>query len=168
MLFDRTSLTKAQLARAVLFGGTSPSAPFGGFLPPFSGFPGSSAQVQGLGFAIPSDTASVIVHRILLHLPVGYLGVVVQTLDPSTAAYDSLPTGALVEMVQPGSPAAHAGLRPRDIITKVDGQAIDQRHDLQTIVETHQPGQTITLSIVRAGKTLTVPVRLAARPTTAP
>jgi S1-C subfamily serine protease len=72
--------------------------------------------------------------------------------------------GAYITRVQPGTPAAKAGLRPHDIITAVDGQAINQNHDLSTVIEMHQPGQTVTLSIFRAGQKLTLHVKLAARP----
>ena len=49
-------------------------------------------------------------------------------------------------------------------IAPVDGQAIDQNHDLSGVIEMHQPGQTVTLSIFRAGQNLTLHVKLAARP----
>ena len=142
---------------------TNPNSPFGGLLDP-SGGSSSSDQAQGLGFAIPSNTARLVISRILFHLPPGYLGVEARLLDPQTATYYSLPVGAFVTQVQPGTPAAKAGLRPHDIITAVDGQAIDQNHDLSTVIEMHQPGQTVALSIFRTGQNLTLHVTLVARP----
>jgi len=141
----------------------SPQGPFGGLLNPF-GDSSSGDQAQGLGFSIPSNTARLVISRILFHRPPGYLGVEARLLDPQTATYYSLPVGAFVTQVQPGTPAAKAGLRPHDIITAVDGQAIDQNHDLSTVIEMHQPGQTVALSVVRAGQNLTLRVTLAARP----
>jgi 2-alkenal reductase len=141
----------------------NPQDPFGGLLNPF-GSSSSGDQAQGLGFAIPSNTARPVIKRILFHLPPGYLGVAARLLDPQTATYYSLPIGAYVLKVEPGTPAAKAGLRPRDIITAVDGQPIDQNHDLSSVIEMHQPGQTVTLSVSRAGQNLTLHVTLAARP----
>jgi S1-C subfamily serine protease len=72
--------------------------------------------------------------------------------------------GAYILTVEPGTPAAKAGLHPRDIITAVDGQPIDQNHDLSSVIEMHQPGQTVTLSVFRAGQKLTFHIKLVARP----
>jgi 2-alkenal reductase len=141
----------------------NPQDPFGGLLNPFGGA-SSGDQAQGLGFAIPSNTARLVIRRILFHLPPGYLGVAARLLDPQTATYYSLPVGAYITQIQPGTPAAKAGLRPKDIVTAVDGQPIDPNHDLSTLIEMHQPGQTVTLSVFRAGQNLTVHVKLGARP----
>jgi 2-alkenal reductase len=141
----------------------NPPDPFGGLLTPF-GDVSSGDQAQGLGFAIPSNTARLAIRRILFHLPPGYLGVQARPLDPQMATFYNLPMGAYVLKVEPGTPAAKAGLRPHDIITAVDGQAIDQNHDLSSVIEMHQPGQTVTLSIFRAGQNLTLHVKLVARP----
>src|SRR5439155_2283897 len=130
---------------------SNPQDPFGSLLNPF-GDSSSGDQAQGLGFAIPSNTARLIIGG--LHLPPGYLGVEARLLDPQTATYYSLPVGAYIVKVEPGTPAAQAGLRPHDIITAVDGQAIDQNHDLSTVIAMHQPGQTVKLSVFRAGQTL--------------
>ena len=141
----------------------NPQDPFGGLFTPFGGL-SSGDQAQGLGFAIPSNTAHLAINRILFHLPPGYLGVQARPLDPQMATFYNLPMGAYVLKVEPGTPATKAGLRPHDIITAVDGQAINQNHDLSSVIEMHQPGQTITLSIFRAGQNLTLHVKLAARP----
>jgi 2-alkenal reductase len=141
----------------------NPPGPFGGLLTPF-GDVSSGDQAQGLGFAIPSNTARLAISRILFHLPPGYLGVQARPLDPQMATFYNLPMGAYVLKVEPGTPAAKAGLRPHDIITAVDGLPIDQNHDLSSVIEMHQPGQTVTLSVSRAGQTLTLHVTLAARP----
>ena len=148
-------------------GGTpNPQDPFSGLLDPFTS--STSDPAQGLGFAIPSNTARSIISRVLFHLAPGFLGVEPQAiLDPQTAAYYNLPVGAIVKTVEKGTPADKAGLRPHDIITAVDGQAIDQNHDLRTVIEMHQPGSAVKLSVFRAGRSLTIDVKLAARPKSA-
>jgi len=138
--------------------------PFGGT---FTIDPSTGDQAQGLGFAIPSDTARSFVDGSVQRVAPGYLGVYAPLLDPQTAAMYSLPTGAYVRQVYPNTPAARAGLQAKDIITTVDGQAVDQNHTLQTVIRTHQPGQTVHLIVFRAGRTLTLNVKLAARPANA-
>jgi len=153
------------------FGGQNP---FGGT---FTIDPSSGDQAQGLGFAIPSDTARSFVDGSLrhvapgagslLHVAPGYLGVYAPALDPQTASMYSLPTGAYVQQVYPNTPAARAGLQAKDIITAVDGQSIGQNHSLQTVIQGRQPGQTVRLSVFRAGRTLSITVKLAVRPASA-
>ncbi len=146
--------------------GNGQQDPFGGLLSPFDS--SSTDQAQGLGFAIPSNTARSIVSRVLLHLPPGYLGVSVgQAIDQQTAALYNLPVGVIVQAVEPNTPAAKAGIKAKDIITAVDGQPIDQNHDLHTVIEMHQPGQTVKISVFRSGQNLTFNVKLAARPASA-
>ena len=82
----------------------------------------------GIGFAIPSDMIKHVVTQLISGGKVvrGYLGVAAQEISPQVAQAMGLPTadptndGALVAAVSAGSPAAHAGLQPGDVITKVD------------------------------------------------
>jgi 2-alkenal reductase len=132
---------------------------------PFSFFGTTTTDpAQGLGFAIPSNTARQVIGRILLRLPPGYLGVGVDQISPQGSAYYNVPVGAIVRTISPGTPAEKAGLTRNDIITAVDGQAIDQNHLLATVVQMHQPGQTVKLTVWRSGQTLTISVTLAPRP----
>jgi S1-C subfamily serine protease len=143
--------------------GTTQQDPFGD---PFNMFGGSSStdQAQGLGFAIPSNIARQVIGRILLRLPPGYLGVTAQSLSQQIATYYNLPLGALVQTVETGTPADKAGIKAKDIITAVDGQTIDQNHPLTTVIQMHQPGQTVKVTVWRSGKTLTLSVKLAPHP----
>ena len=74
------------------------------------------------------------------------------------------PAGALVQDVSIGSPAARAGLRTYDVIVAVDGQAITASDELIQIIASRKPGTTAMLQIVRDGRAMTVPVKLAERP----
>ncbi|HZS91945.1 MAG TPA: trypsin-like peptidase domain-containing protein [Chloroflexota bacterium] len=132
---------------------------------PFGFFSSTTTDpAQGLGFAIPSNTARQVIGRILLRLPPGYLGVSADQILPQAAAYYNVPVGAIVRTIGAGTPAEKAGLKKNDIITAVDGQAIDQNHLLATVVQMHQPGQTVKLTVWRSGQTLTIDVKLAPRP----
>jgi serine protease Do len=82
---------------------------------------------QGMGFAIPVNLARHVLERLVADGRVrrGYLGVMLQPVDPEAARDLKLPdtTGALVTSVQPGTPAARAGLRQGDVITTLNGTA---------------------------------------------
>ena len=68
------------------------------------------------------------------------------------------------QAVLPGSPAAQAGLQAGDIITKVDGTALDATHPLDLVMSQYAPGKTVTLDVLRNGQTSQLPVTLGTRP----
>jgi len=110
-----------------------------------------------------------------------YLGIVGLTLTPEIAQAMDLPTGqegVLVEQVQQGSPADEAGLRGSfqtitingqqllvggDVIVAMDGQSIADFQDLSAFLQQAEPGQEVTLSLLREGNQVEVPVTLATR-----
>jgi 2-alkenal reductase len=141
---------------------TNNSSPFGSI--PGLGSVESGDQAEGLGFAIASRTVKSVAQRLLLRLPIAYLGVKAPTLSPQLASYLGVPIGAYVQVVEPGSPAAQAGLQPRDVILTVNGQRIDEAHSLTNLVRVHRPGDTVQLTVNRAGRTVLLKVTLAALP----
>ena len=117
----------------------------------------------GEGFAIPIDHALAVAHQIEQGQPsdtihtgtTGFLGV---ALDPST-------TAAVVDGVEPGSPAEGAGLAAGDTITAVDGQPVDSADTLSTLTKRHHAGDTVRVSWTdQTGRHHTAPVTLAAGP----
>ena len=80
--------------------------------------------------------------------------------DPNGAA------GSVQPSIVAGSPAAQAGLQAGDIITAVDGTALDATHPLDLVMSQHAPGDTVKLDVLRNGQTTTVSVTLGTRPTT--
>jgi S1-C subfamily serine protease len=135
-----------------------------------------AADSNGIGFAIPIDIARPIMDQALAgqQLARPYMGIVYHTIDRQFASQNELPVndGALVQVgnggtspaVVPDSPADKAGIREGDIITKVDGQAIDGDHPLDATLSLHAPGDTVTVELLRDGGTVTVQVMLATRP----
>ncbi|GAC1437268.1 MAG: hypothetical protein NVSMB65_11520 [Chloroflexota bacterium] len=141
----------------------------GGGTNPFGGLPGfgavnTSDQAQGLGFAISSNVVKSAAQHMLVRMPRAYLGVEAPTVTSKLSSYLNVPVGAYVRVVQPGSPADHAGLLPRDIIVTLDGQAIDDSHSLTRLVQARKPGDTVTLTVNRGGRTLTIKATLGTRP----
>ena len=118
---------------------------------------------EGLGFAIPSNTVKNVTMRLIKHQAPAFLGVSYHPIGQQDATYYSLPVGALVNSVSPGSPAQKAGIKPRDIITKVNGQAINDSTLLAPVIAQFDPGQTVTITIWRNNKTMTLKVKLSAR-----
>jgi len=123
-----------------------------------------STPTSGIGFAIPSDR----IVRIADEIRAGHkgngielgapalLGVVVENDNPAIQAEYSLGTahGALVLQVLAGSGAAHAGLRPGDVITGVDGHSVKNATELKDLIVAHKPGTSITVQwVTTSGQT---------------
>ena len=119
----------------------------------------------GVGFAIPSTTVDSVVDA-LEHGGVvkrGFLGVEIQAVSQDMAESVGLKTasGAIVDQVTPGTPAAEAGLKPGDVITKVDGQPVKDASDLTIRIGSFKPGDKVQLTYLRDGADKTVDVKLA-------
>lgn len=108
----------------------------------------------GLGFAIPINLARDIAEQVLTTGRVrrAVLGIVPDDLIPELAQQYDLPVreGIIVRQVEPGSPAARAGLQVADIITQIDGQRVTTSGDLRRILRSRRPGDTVRLTVVRA------------------
>ncbi|MGQ9887652.1 MAG: PDZ domain-containing protein [Aggregatilineales bacterium] len=90
------------------------------------------------------------------------LGVAFQTLNAEIAAEKGLNVteGALIVEVAPNSPAERAGLRAGDVVTAVDGDPVDARRTLAARLLPYEPGDTVVLTVLRAGETLKLEVIL--------
>lgn len=133
-----------------------------------------SEEGQAVGFAIPINDAKGLVNTVLKQGKIvrPYLGVRYVGLDKATAeqlnlsvSQGSYVTGdASSPAVVPGSPADKAGLRSGDVITKVNDTQITEDHSLASILAPFSPGDKITLTILRDGKTQTVTATLESYP----
>ncbi len=83
-------------------------------------------------------------------------------LDPATAAAAGCPPGALIISVVAVGPAATAGMAPNDVVTSVDGVAIDATHPFDAVALGLDPEQQVTLDVWRAGASLTLPLTVGA------
>ncbi|MEX1169726.1 MAG: trypsin-like peptidase domain-containing protein [Chloroflexota bacterium] len=133
---------------------------------------------NGIGFAIPIDVARPIMAQAVAGQPLArpYLGIQFVSISRQLADEENLPVdaGALVggrnqndqavPGVQPGTPAAQAGIKDGDIITSVDGEVIDDGHPLDATLSQFSPGQTVSVGILRDGERITLEVTLGTRP----
>ena len=95
----------------------------------------------------------------------GYLGVGVETVTPNVQQEYGLSrsSGVLVTSVDASGPAAKAGIRQADVIVSVDGTAVTQREQVVSLIGEKRPGDSVSVTIDRAGQSLTLNVTLAAR-----
>jgi len=130
----------------------------------------------GIGFAIPINTAKNALPQLQKgNIETGYLGVTGSSIKPSMNL--AVRQGVLVESVDPGSGADKAGIKGGqsnssdavsaggDIITKVDGKAINGIEQLRSAIGSKQPGDKVTLTVLAGGQTKDVQVTLGTAPT---
>ena len=123
----------------------------------------------GIGFAIPADTAKPIVSKLISGKAIerGFLGVQIQPITDEIADSLGLPhnRGELVRGVPAGMPGEKAGIKPGDIVLKVNGVEITPDHTLSAIVAELTPGTRIPIELLRQGRVQTVTAVVAKRPT---
>lgn len=129
------------------------------------------ANAQGLGFAIPINTAKRIADQLIASGRVdhAYLGVQMVTLtpelkqnlnnDPNSPLTVQEDQGVLVVRVVPDSPAAKAGVRAGDVVAKIGQQAVTRSEQVQQIVEATRIGDDLSLELRRNGQVVTVAVK---------
>jgi serine protease Do len=124
----------------------------------------SGAVAEGLGFAIPINTAQAVASQIIQygHLVRPYIGITYQSVTPEIAmAYHlSVQWGAYVTRVSNSSPASDAGLKVGDIITGVDTITIDENHSYLNILYTYKPGDKVMLQVMRDNQEFQIQVTL--------
>lgn len=122
---------------------------------------------QGIGFAIPSNMAKQVMHQLIAKGKVvrAWLGVGLQPLTPDLASKFGVDEneGVLVNEVFERDPAALAGIKPGDVITKVDGALVDTPNKLSRLVAALDPGSNTRVEVVRDGKRINVNVALSER-----
>ncbi len=113
-------------------------------------------QGQGIGFAIPVDTAKPLIPQLVDHGEItrGYLGVNIQSITPDLAEALKIKEtkGALIADVVADSPAEKSGLKRGDIIVDFDGKNIEDSHDLPAKVAATPVDEEVQITVLRDGK----------------
>jgi 2-alkenal reductase len=125
---------------------------------------GMGDVAEGLGFAIPVNTAQAIAQQIIQqgYFARPYMGISFQPITPDIAERYNLPAkwGVYITKVESGSPADQAGLKENDIITKVGDITIDESHSYVNSLFNYKPGDTINLEVMRDGQTMQLQITL--------
>ncbi len=136
----------------------------------------AGSGAQNIGFAIPINDVKGLVTSVLTKgkLQRPYLGLRYVNLTDDYAYQYNLntkrgayivPSRGSLPAIQPGSPAEKAGLKEKDIITKIDGTPVDENNSLTSLIGRKAVGDEVTLTVVRDGKEQTIKVKLEAAPT---
>ncbi|KXG78204.1 putative serine protease HtrA [Fervidicola ferrireducens] len=127
-----------------------------------------NAEAQGIGFAIPINTAKEVLDELIKTGGVSrpYIGVYLQDITKDLADYFNLKSteGALISYVVPNSPAEKAGLRQGDVILKINDKTIKKSSDVSEIVSNSKINQKLVLLIYRNGRTMYVSVTVGKKP----
>ena len=122
----------------------------------------------GIGFAIPAETAAPIVTELRngREIERGYLGVRIEPVTGDLADSLGLPQnrGEFIQSVEDDAPAARAGIRAGDVVTKVNGEDVTSDQTLSFLVANIKPGTTIPIELIRNGQTRRVDLTVAKRP----
>jgi serine protease Do len=123
-----------------------------------------SAIAEGLGFAIPSNTAKVIIEQIIQkgYFARPYMGVQVQEINPSIAQRYNLPAqwGAYIVKLSNNSPASNAGLKVGDIIARIGKITLDEKTQFANALFSYQPGDIVEVEFIRGNKHVTLNMQL--------
>ena len=125
------------------------------------------AGAESLGFAIPSDTATLVAEGLIENGEVAhpYLGVSLSDLSPESLGGfgGEADSGAVVAEVAPGEPAARAGIEAEDVIVAIGSEEVGSSGGLLTALREYQPGETAEVAVSRDGQERTFEVRLGER-----
>lgn len=127
-----------------------------------------SGGSQGIGFAIPVNLAKDVLKQIIEkgHVVRGWLGVKIQDISPQLAESFGLEStdGVVIANIVLNGPADKAGLDRGDVITHINEKKVRDFRETLDQISTHQPGDKVTISIIRNGKPITKQATVAERP----
>ena len=131
----------------------------------YSSSSNSEASIDNIGFAIPINQVKDLITQLIEtgEIVQPYLGVGVRTVSTEGQQY-GVPAGAYVASVEEGGPAAQAGVQVGDVITALNGEAVETQQELTSLKNRYQPGDTVTLTLYRDGEELEVSVVLGTTP----
>lgn len=125
----------------------------------------SSASYEGLGFAIPINTAKEVIDELMTN---GYvagrpsIGISGSEISEATAQYNEVPQGVLIQSIDSRAKAYSQGLQIRDIITGINGKTITTMDEINEVKNQFKAGDTVTLTVYRmsTGESLDIDITL--------
>lgn len=123
----------------------------------------SGTGVEGIGFAIPTETVRSVVDAIMDNGAVygrSTIGITVGIIPDSVAEHYDIPKGLYISYVQKGSDAAKQGVKAGDILTEINGTPVETTEDVSAVKDSLEIGSTMHFTIWRSGKTLEFDVEL--------
>lgn len=122
-----------------------------------------ATEVEGIGFAIPTDDALPIIKELIQNKKIvrPYIGLSGINVDESTAKLNNISVGIYVAQVLANTPAAQAGIQKGDVIVAIDGQEVKTMEALNEIKNSKKVGDVVTLKIKRKNEDLELKVTLA-------
>jgi serine protease Do len=131
---------------------------------------GNSGGNQGVGFAIPVNMARDVMDQLIKtgKISRGYIGAGIQDVTPALAKAFKVPDtgGAVIREVEPGSPAARAGLQPGDVVVAVDNTPVPDSNSFKLRVSRTPPGTPLHMKVLRDGSPRDITVTPIKRPET--
>jgi serine protease Do len=122
---------------------------------------------QGIGFATPINTARTLLPQLKQGKVVrGYLGMTIGDVNQEVQEAFNLPEarGALVQSVDPGKPAARAGIQHGDVVVEIDGKPIRNNRELIDYISYLPVGTSVKITVIRNGQRQTITAKTAERP----
>jgi serine protease Do len=135
-----------------------------------------AGNAQNVGFSIPINDVRGLINQVLKtgkfarpYIGVRYVPLTADTansynLKTQSGAYIAPSTDPASPSIIAGSPAEAAGLQEKDIIAALDGTKIDATHSLTSLLSAHQPGDKVTLTIIRGDETKQIDITLGTAP----
>lgn len=126
----------------------------------------ATAQVEGMGFAIPISDAKPIIDELIDkgYVSRPFLGIVGQVINEQQSQWYDLPVGIFITEVQPGGPAHQAGIRVEDVLIEMNDKPINNFDVLKEELDRHRVGDRVTVKLWREGEQRTIEVVLGERP----
>ena len=120
---------------------------------------------QNISFAIPIDIAKQVADELMTNGSIkhAYLGISMVDLDERVAKLVGLPPsskGVLIGSVEEGSPAHRAGLLPKDVLQRINGETVSSSKEVQKLVRAHKPGEKLDMTLLRQQETVRIPVKI--------
>lgn len=127
----------------------------------------ASADVEGMGFAIPSNLVKPIIDQLIEkgYVSRPFIGIFdFREITPQMSEWYNLPEGIYVGGIVSGGPAAAAGMRPGDVIIEMDGTMIKTFEELQQVLRSHKVGDKVTIVVIRENQRIELNVTLGETP----